>query len=776
MNDCANFKYENKQEMSGVSCHPCISSKVELLSPAGDMDCLKAAIAAGADAIYLGGDRFGARAFAGNFNREELLEALKLAHFWGKKIFLTVNTLTKDSELKELVEWLTPYYEAGLDGLIIQDLGVLETCRNAFPGLLLHASTQMTVTEAETALFLKSLGVSRIVPARELCLEEIVELKEKTGLEMETFIHGALCYGYSGQCLFSSLLGGRSGNRGRCAQPCRLPYEICESGMPEKSGKSQKGKRMEQYPLSLKDLCVLEFLPKLLEAGIDSFKIEGRMKSPEYVAGVTAMYRKYIDLYEQNPKGWKVEKKDLETLSGLYVRSQLSGGYYEKHNGQEMITLDKPGYAGCEDSVLEEIRARYIEPAMTKPVDMEISLRPGSPVFLKVSCEGFEASVIGMEVMTAQKKPLSTADIQKQLSKLGGSSFSPGKFDIVMEQDCFLPVSAMNELRRTALDLLYEKMSAAFKRESSSICAEMSEAREKRDDMARSGDAGQETVFYASALDLSQAAVLAGMEKIARLYVSADAVLLEKNEAFLQAVKGRKEKEGVFECFLVLPPILRSYSETWFNQLMEWADVHQECADGLMAGSLSGLLWAKRKGWTKKISLQHSAYVFNEKTRAFYMEHFAPDTYTLPLELNRAESRALSADNQEICVYGRIPMMQSANCIRKTAGICKVKHTQKSMENGIPKRYFSFSLKDRYQAQFPVLINCRHCMNTIYNSVPLSLHQYVQELLARNPRALRLDFTTESLEETKRVTAFYTEGGGMPPAAYTTGHYKKGVQ
>ena len=197
--------------------------KTELLSPAGTMECLRAAVAAGADAIYLGGQQFGARAFAGNFSDEELLEALKLAHFFGRKIYLTINTLTKDRELEELIPWLTPFYEAGLDGVIIQDLGVLSRCREAFPEMELHASTQMTVTESRAALFLKSLGVSRVVPARELSLFELIEMKRKTGMELETFIHGALCYCYSGQCLFSGFLGGRSGNRGRCAQPCRLP-------------------------------------------------------------------------------------------------------------------------------------------------------------------------------------------------------------------------------------------------------------------------------------------------------------------------------------------------------------------------------------------------------------------------------------------------------------------------------------------------------------------------------------------------------------------------
>ena len=255
-------------------------SNVEILAPAGSLDGLYASFQMGADAVYVGTSRFGARAFAKNPSVDELKEALVYAHMHDKKIYLTINTLVKERELEGLYDFLLPFYEAGLDGVIIQDLGVLAYVRRYFPGLELHASTQMTLTGSEGVSFLKEYGVSRVVPARELSLEEIKNLKE-TGAEVEIFIHGAMCYCYSGQCLFSSILGGRSGNRGRCAQPCRLPYEI-------NGGK-------ECFPLSMRDMCTIDLLPELIESGVDSFKIEGRMKKPSYVAGVTAIYRKYID-------------------------------------------------------------------------------------------------------------------------------------------------------------------------------------------------------------------------------------------------------------------------------------------------------------------------------------------------------------------------------------------------------------------------------------------------------------------------------------------------
>lgn len=260
--------------------------QVEVLAPAGSMECLKAAILNGADAVYLGGDMFGARAYAGNFNKEELCEAIAYAHLFGKKIFLTINTLVKEKELGELVDFLMPYYEKGLDAVIIQDLGVLRTVRKHFPDLEIHASTQMTITDVYGARFAKKMGAKRVVPARELSLKEIRAIKEDTGLDMECFVHGALCYCYSGQCFMSSLLGGRSGNRGRCAGTCRLPFTL----------KGQKRSK-NAYPLSLRDLCTIKDLPQILDHGVDSLKIEGRMKGPRYVGEVTRIYRKYVDLY-----------------------------------------------------------------------------------------------------------------------------------------------------------------------------------------------------------------------------------------------------------------------------------------------------------------------------------------------------------------------------------------------------------------------------------------------------------------------------------------------
>ncbi|MDE7206046.1 MAG: U32 family peptidase, partial [Lachnospiraceae bacterium] len=418
---------------------------VELLAPAGDFACFMAAINAGADAVYLGGMKFGARAYAGNFLQEEIVEALRVAHLFGRKIYLTVNTLVKEAEMPELVPYIEPLYKAGLDGVIVQDIGVLETLREQFPELSLHASTQMTVTGVYGAEFVKSLGVCRVVPARELSLDEITDIKQQTGLEIECFIHGAMCYAYSGQCLFSSILGGRSGNRGRCAGTCRLPYT------------DENGKQL--YPLSLKDMYTLSMIPKLIAAGIDSFKIEGRMKSPEYVAGVTAVYRKYIDRYLSEPDTkFQVAAEDEALLRGLYIRSDLCHGYYEAHNGKDMITIKEPGYGGSSNEVLEEIRKTYLEQKPVIPVKGTAFIYAGKPATLTLYTDALSVTVEGDVAGEAINRPLTEKEISDRLSKLGDTYFKPKTLTVHTDQRSFMAVKALNELRRKACTALEKEI------------------------------------------------------------------------------------------------------------------------------------------------------------------------------------------------------------------------------------------------------------------------------------------------------------------------------
>lgn len=299
--------------------------KVELLSPAGSFECVKAAIKGGADAIYMGGSKFGARAFAKSTEDNSIIDAIHFAHDNGKKLYITVNTLFKQKELKEIFLFLDPIVEEGVDAFILQDLGVSMLLKERYKNIELHASTQMTITSSKAINLVKKLGFSQIVLARELTLKEIKAIKNEVGddIKLEAFIHGSMCYSYSGACLMSSFIGGESGNRGRCKGPCRLMYGC--NNLPKN----------EKYILSMKDMCAIKNIKDLIDVGISSFKIEGRMRQPDYVEGVTRTYRKYIDDYYAG----KIEEnigKDEKYLLELYNKGGFTN-YYDKHNGKDMI-------------------------------------------------------------------------------------------------------------------------------------------------------------------------------------------------------------------------------------------------------------------------------------------------------------------------------------------------------------------------------------------------------------------------------------------------------
>lgn len=420
----------------------------ELLSPAGSYESFEAAIGAGADAVYVGGPAFGARAYAQNFTQEELITAIETAHIHNRKLYLTVNTLLKNRELDDqLFEYLLPYYEAGLDAVIVQDLGVFSFIRRNFPDLDIHASTQMTVTGPEGMRFLEEKGATRVVPARELSLEEISAMHKASLLEIETFIHGALCYSYSGQCLMSSIFGGRSGNRGRCAQPCRLPYSVT---MDHRKYKGDK----DFCALSLKDICTLDILPDILEAGVMSLKIEGRMKQPAYTAGVTAVYRKYLDMYLSG-KEYHVQEKDRKYLLELFSRGGSCKGYYDMYRGPEMMAFANEKKSG---NIQPEIRK------IKEKIHGNLILSPESPVILEITCKGQTVTAMGGEVQFAKNQPMEEQRIRQQMEKLGNTDFQWEDLNIEINGRIFVPVKVLNEVRRDALSQLREALIGCQKR------------------------------------------------------------------------------------------------------------------------------------------------------------------------------------------------------------------------------------------------------------------------------------------------------------------------
>lgn len=420
----------------------------ELLAPAGSIESMRAAVNAGADAVYMGGPKYGARAYADNPDLEGLIKTLRFLHLYGRKLYLTVNTLIKEREMgEEVISFLRPLYEEGLDAVIVQDYGVTALIRETFPALPIHASTQMAVSSEFGARLLSDIGISRVVLPRELSLEDIKSVAERGEIETECFIHGALCYCYSGQCLMSSIIGGRSGNRGRCAQVCRL-------GFPK------------EHLLNLKDLNTLTILPDIIDTGVDSLKIEGRMKSPRYTAGVTSVYRKYIDMYATLGRdGYKVSAADKKLLTELYDRGGNTTGYFTRHNGKDMIFKgDKPEMREVSAKTLEAIDKKYIDNNVKIPVQAEITILAGIPLRMTLTDGHKTVTAYGDPVSRAQNRPLSEEDVKRSISKFGDTCFELTDLNINMNPDAFLPVSALNSLRRNASDELEKERINGYKR------------------------------------------------------------------------------------------------------------------------------------------------------------------------------------------------------------------------------------------------------------------------------------------------------------------------
>lgn len=792
--------------------------KVEILAPAGSYESFKAAIAAGADAVYAGGSRFGARAYAKNFTDALLLEAIDYAHLHGRKFYLTVNTLLKDSELDLLQGYLEPLYLGGLDAVIVQDLGVLDFVRNHFPEMDIHASTQMTITGPEGAEFLRKEGAVRVVPARELSLKEIRDMKSLTGMEIECFVHGALCYCYSGQCLLSSLIGGRSGNRGQCAQPCRLPYTINGD---------------KKHWLSPKDICTLELIPDLVDAGIDSFKIEGRMKRPEYVAGVTSMYRKYVDLYLQKGRdGFRVTDSDKEALMDLYNRGGFNTGYYTQHNGRQMMSVKRPNHAGVpavqviaqkgrevtgnaltkihkgdvlelgerqenytfgteypkgsvvrllaakgqklavgsllyrtkNPFLLDTLAKQYGEAKVKENIQGCLTLSVGQPAKLTVWFKEQNVEVYSEQtVEQAANSPLDEARIYKQMTKTGNTEFVFEHLDICIEGSVFLPMQQLNELRRNAL----EQLTAA-------VC-EAQHRKKKTVDLKRiKENSGQKTKTEKLASDsmklcvlvetLEQLLSILEFPEVNRVYV--DSALhgdfLECTEAL--EVCRRIRGQGT-EVFLAMPHIFREDTEMLFQKRYE--TILKDEFDGVLVRNLETLQFLKKCGFDRTVLLDHNLYVFNRYTKAFW-EAYGADGFTLPLELNRSELKKLGTNSGELIVYGYLPVMVSAQCVTNTVSGCQKKE-------GIQV------LTDRLGNQFTVRNHCRECYNVIYNSTPLFLLDQKEEFKELGYPDIRLQFSQENAKETRRILEMYrqlfTEEQELIelPDNYTRGHFKRGI-
>ena len=711
---------------------------VEILAPAGSMECLRAAVAAGADAIYLGGTKFGARAYAQNLSEEDLVQAIEYVHIHGRKIYMTVNTLLKDRELNELYAYLLPYYKAGLDGVIVQDIGAVKFIGEYFPEMPVHASTQMTITNTLGADFLKRYGITRVVPARELSLKEIRDMKKQTGLEMECFVHGALCYCYSGQCLLSSMIGGRSGNRGQCAQPCRLPYQT-------------EGKKPADL-MSLKDLCTIDILPELIDAGIDSFKIEGRMKQPEYVYTVVKMYRKYADQYlklQKEGKGkssYHVSEADKRELLATYQRRGYCEGYYYQHNGKDMVSLKRPknGRDGsAEEKPWQDIKVQ-------EKINGILTLSVGNRAKLTVSCGDVTVECIGQEVQAAQKQPLDPARIEKQMRKTGNTEFTFDNLKILVEGNVFLTMQALNELRREGIEELTEQIQMQYRREEAGCGMKTATAGFDSDADGVTETAGKKECCISASVQNKAQLDTAVNSKIRYIY-------LEEDVEF--------EREDGVQYFLAMPYIFRENTIKRYEKM--YTEIEKKY-DGILIRNWESYAWLKQHEYQKEIRSDYNLYIFNRKTKE-ELRRLGIARGTASVELNDRELARIGIEEQVFIAYGYQPVMISAGCIQKTSASCDGK-------GGV------LSISDRYQKKFAVRRYCRDCYNVMYNSAPLFLADKAEEVHALAPAELRLDFTTESSGQVKEICHAYTlafEKGCKtepPMQDYTRGHFKRGVK
>ena len=804
-----------------------MKDRVEILAPAGSMECLKAAIAAGADAVYTGGALFGARAYAHNLTEEELLEAIDYVHLHGRRLYLTVNTLIKDREMeKQMYDYLLPYYRQGLDAVIVQDIGLFRFIRKHFPDLPIHASTQMTLTGVDGAKFLEKEGAQRIVTSRELSMAEVKKIADETELEIESFVHGALCYCYSGQCLFSSFIGGRSGNRGQCAQPCRLLYRTPEAKKP-------------QYLLSLKDICTLELIPEMIESGIYSFKIEGRMKKPEYAAAVAFQYRKYADLYlkyyeecpaEEDPaayamKKYRVREEDRQMLLDLYNRGGFHTGYYHTQNGREMISLNRPNHAGVPAvKVLAKKGRTVTAKAMTdlSPQDIiELPMRRGREKADNYTCKDAVRKGMNVQIPVFADTPFKRDEIwmrtrNSTLIDTLREEFVNGKikericgtFRLYPQEKATLTVKCRDAEITVAGEKAQEALSQPMSRERIEKQLRKTGNTEFEFSFLKA-EIGEKVFLPMQSLNELRREALETLEKvICEKYRRSgevkdpeeDKTELSMEEEVLSGWTASVRTAEQMEVILEEEAIGRIYVDcTMFPRIwekdsyVEWiTKVHAagkeiylvmpyifrertrkqyEAAynrifgagwDGILIANYESFAFLKEHGYTGRIMTDYNLYEFNQESRKFWKEKGVFE-FTAPVELTERELQDLRVKDGEVIVYGYLPMMISAGCIQKTTRGCLKKSGQTT-------------ITDRYRNPFVVKNECDYCYNILYNYVPLYLGDRMEEVYQIGPGRIRLMFTTERQQEVRQILSAYFEGKELPEGTYTRGHWKRGIK
>lgn len=781
---------------------------MELLAPAGNFDALKAAVNAGANAVYLAGNNFGARAYAENFSGENLRDAVKFAHLHGVAVHVTTNTILNDSELENFAEYIKFLRSANVDALLVQDLGAAKIIKNVAPEIPLHASTQMTIHNLEGVKILAELGFSRVVLARELSLVEIETIAKNSPIETEIFAHGALCVCFSGQCLMSSMIGGRSGNRGRCAQPCRLPYTLIDENGNEIL------KTAGEYLLSPKDLNTLEILPRLIEAGVDSLKIEGRMKRAEYVATVVKVYRSALD------KNFSTAE-DRRQLAQIFNRD-FTTAYLEKNPGKNLISVNRPNNRGvligrvvkveknkislkltekisagdqleiwvkvggrvtftvenfkldgeiCTVEVAEtrgvkvhdrafkifdaelisDARKFFMDDNFGKiPVAAEVTAEIGKPLILTLTDgENSATAETNFIAEVAKNRPLTFETLFKQIGRLGNSVFELVLLKTHIAENLMVPLSELNEVRRAAVEKLENLRLKKFAKKIPAPTAEKTFPTYRPENL--------ELVAQVDTLEKINAALSNGADSI-----------LYGGENFCNRIITAQEisqAEKIVHSagknfYLATPRIVRNAEISSLEKILTAANF-----DALYIHNLGTFNLAKKIS-AAPLRTDFSLIVFNSETINF-LKSLGLEGVTLSPELTLAQVKFLAKNSclpVECIVHGRAELMISAYCAIGSFLDC----------NGVKKicRKNNYFLRDRKNILFPVVTD-QFCRMHILNSKVLSMIENRNDF--EGVARIRVDGRFLSVEELAQVVRAY-KFGGAEIENFTRGHFFRGAE
>lgn len=785
-----------------------MKENIELLAPAGNMECFIAAINAGADAVYIGGDKFSARAYAGNFDVSNIQKALDYAHLRGVKVYVTLNTLIKEREFNEAKEYIDSLYIMGVDALIIQDAGLAYYLSQVYPDFEIHASTQMTVHNGEAARYLVDRGFKRIVLSRELSLKEIEYISKDLNIETEMFVHGALCVSYSGQCLMSSLIGGRSGNRGRCAQACRMPYTLINKNTNESN---------EGYLLSPKDMCTIEVVQDIINSGTKSLKIEGRMKKPEYVAGVVSNYRKIIDQLQGVNSERTDVKESKEELLQLFNREGFSKAYLYGNPGIDLMAINNPkntgvllgkinndltinlqSHIGVNDGVSvgdkgfvvskitkenlsvdigqkgekvklfpssykkgdtlyktssEKINNKYkgyTNPNLSEKNGISISFSFAVDKYFTLSCKYNDKFYQVSEgvVQKAINKPTTMEKLIENISKTGSSTFYVENIHTNYYEEGFLPISEINKARRILIENIEKDIIESYSRKS------------------KINKAYESINFVPSVLP--EYLIVINTKEQWKAFLQSDVktaavnLFWRNNGIREEDLKGGADKD----IYLKIPNIIREE----FHSIANLVERNIQNIKGLVTANLGIINIFKNK---TAIIGDYKLNIFNSHSTNFYNRDLK--ACALSVELNKKEINDIGIKSKiplQAVIYGKIEMMAMEYCpIGSVAGgKCSGKGCKNQCEKG------TYVLKDRLNKEFPVYTDL-FCRSVILNTVPLNLIDKRSEFKDMGINAFRIDLTDEGYDTSLNIINSLSEkNNNISNEDFTRGHYKRGVE